>query len=79
MGNLAFSCVRVTDNPLLTNYNTPFNLPPFERIETGHFLPAFEEAMKEHNMEIDAITSNPEAPTFENTLIALDYSGYRLT
>ena len=79
MCNIAFSCTRVEENPLLLAYNTPFNLPPFDRIETEHFIPAFEKAMQEHNMEIDAITANPEAPTFENTLVALDYSGYRLT
>jgi peptidyl-dipeptidase Dcp len=73
-----FSC-RVEDNPLLTNYNTPFNVPPFDRIESGHFMPAFEHAMEEHNEEINAIISNPEAPTFLNTIVAFDYSGYRLT
>jgi peptidyl-dipeptidase Dcp len=69
----------VEDNPLLTSYNTPFNVPPFDRIETGHFMPAFEHAMEEHNEEINAIITNPEAPTFLNTIAALDYSGYRLS
>ncbi|MFO7923898.1 MAG: M3 family metallopeptidase [Bacteroidales bacterium] len=79
MCQFAFSCVSVEDNPLLIDYNTPFNLPPFDRIETDHFMPAFEQAMQEHNQEIDAIVNNPEAPDFNNTIAALDYSGYRLS
>ena len=79
MVNAAFSCAVVEENPLLTDYNTPFNVPPFDRIENGHFMPAFEKAMEKHNREIDAIAANPEPPTFENTIAALDYSGYRLS
>ncbi len=79
MVNAAFSCAVVEDNPLLVDFNTPFNVPPFDRIENGHFMPAFEKAMEKHNLEIDAIANNPEPPTFENTIAALDYSGYRLS
>ncbi len=75
----AFSCQVEEDNPLLTDYNTPFNLPPFERIESEHFIPAFDRAMEEHNSEIDDIAGNPEPPTFENTVAALDYSGNLLS
>ncbi len=79
MVNATFSCAVVEENPLLVDFNTPFNVPPFDRIENKHFMPAFEKAMKKHNMEIDAIAGNPEPPSFENTIAALDYSGYRLS
>lgn len=62
-------------NPFFAEYNTPFDVPPFDRISEDHFLPAFEEAMKRHNAEIDAIVTNPAAPTFENTIEAMEYSG----
>lgn len=79
MVTFAFSSARVEDNPLLTKYNTPFNVPPFENINSGHFIPAFKYAMQVHNEEIDAIVQNSEAPDFGNTIEALDHSGYRLT
>jgi peptidyl-dipeptidase Dcp len=67
-----------SDNPLLCSYNTPFEVPPFEKIQNKHFKPAFEEAIKQHNDEIAAIVNNTEAPTFENTVAALDFSGILL-
>ena len=79
MGLIAFSCIRTEYNPLLTDYSTPFDVPPFDRIKNDHFIPAFERAMEEHNIEIDAITGNPEVPSFENTIAAFDLSGYRLS
>jgi peptidyl-dipeptidase Dcp len=69
------SCTQTPDNPLLSDFNTPFNAPPFDQIEMEHYLPAFKEAIKVHQSEIDAITSNTEAPTFENTIVAYDNSG----
>lgn len=62
-------------NPLLANFDTPFEIPPFEKIKNKHYIPAFKQAIKKHNEEIDAIISNTEKPTFENTLVALDNSG----
>jgi peptidyl-dipeptidase Dcp len=62
-------------NPLLEEFNTPYNSAPFSKIKNEHFKPAFEEAIKLAKQEVDAITSNPEEPTFENTLEALDFSG----
>jgi len=62
-------------NPLLNEYNTPFNVPPFELIKNEHFKPAFDTAFKKHDEEITAIISNKEAPTFKNTIEALEYSG----
>ena len=66
------------DNPLLVEWNTDYAIPPFEKIKAEHYLPAFTEAMKMHNAEIDAIVNNPEAPTFANTVEALEYAGSKL-
>ncbi|MEO1696584.1 MAG: M3 family metallopeptidase [Planctomycetota bacterium] len=63
------------DNPLLQEWDTPFGTPPFDRVETSHFEPAFEVAMARHLAEIDAIATNADAPTFENTIAALERCG----
>src|SRR5512137_1719268 len=65
-------------NPLLTPSPLPFQAPPFDRIQDGDFAPAFEAGMKLQLEEIAAIAGNPEAPTFENTLVALEKSGQLL-
>ncbi|HZA95718.1 MAG TPA: M3 family metallopeptidase, partial [Burkholderiaceae bacterium] len=62
-------------NPLLENWDEPFGLPPFERVRPEHFAPAFEQAMAAHNAEIERIASASAAPSFENTIAALDRSG----
>lgn len=63
------------DNPFFAAWGTPYEIPDFGRIKTDHYLPAFEEGMKRQKAEIDAIVNNPEAPTFENTVLAYEYSG----
>lgn len=68
-----------SDNPLLQTWDTPFETAPFEKIKVEHYLPAFEAAMEEHNKEIQAIIDNAEAPTFDNTIAALDYAGETLS
>lgn len=75
MGIMLLSACTKSPNPLLEAWNTPFGVPPFAEIKESHYLPAFQEAMKRHAQEVDAIARNPEAPTFENTVAALDYSG----
>ncbi len=65
----------VNSNPLLAEYNTPFNVPPFEDVKLEHFIPAFEEGMKQHKAEIEAILTNPKQPTFKNTIEAAFYAG----
>jgi peptidyl-dipeptidase Dcp len=65
-------------NPLLAEFETPFGVPPFDLVEYEHYMPAFKKAMEMQNAEIDEIISNNAAPTFENTVAALDYSGARL-
>jgi len=62
-------------NPLLVPYDTPFDVPPFDRIVEADYVPAFEEGMARQNAEIDAIVTNPEPPTFDNTVAAFDRSG----
>ncbi|MCA5004155.1 M3 family metallopeptidase [Sphingobacterium bovistauri] len=64
-----------SDNPLLLAYETPFNVPPFDKIKDEHFKPAFDEALKQHNLEIDSIINNTEEPTFDNTIVALENAG----
>lgn len=66
------------ENPLLTESTLPFGAPQFDKIKTEHYLPAFKEGIKEGKAEIDAIVNNPEAPTFANTIEALEYSGRTL-
>ena len=63
------------NNPLLTESPLPFGAPQFDKIENKHYLPAFEQAIREGKQEIDAIVNNPEAPTFQNTIEALEFAG----
>lgn len=66
------------DNPLLINFNTPYQTPPFDKIKAEHFLPAIQTAIEEAKAEIASITSQAEAPTFDNTIVALEFAGKRL-
>nr|WP_293835025.1 M3 family metallopeptidase [uncultured Arsenicibacter sp.] len=66
------------DNPLLQPFQTPHETAPFDLIKNEHFLPALHEALAEGRKEIEAITGNPDAPTFENTIVALEHSGFLL-
>ncbi len=66
------------ENPFLSDYTTEFEIPPFEQIQNEHYLPAFTQGIEEARADIRAITSNPETPTFENTILALDHSGATL-
>ncbi|TVR41054.1 MAG: M3 family peptidase [Bacteroidia bacterium] len=69
------ACTERSENPFFADYNTPFDVPPFDRIDDEHFLPAIEEGIRQHQAEIDAIVNNPEAPDFENTIVAYDQAG----
>ncbi len=66
------------NNPLLTTSTLPYGAPQFDKIENQHYIPAFKQAIEEAKAEIDAITNNPDAPTFENTIEALEYAGSTL-
>jgi peptidyl-dipeptidase Dcp len=66
-------------NPLLQVSDLPYHYPHFDLIKDEHFVPAFEEGMKQGKAEIEQIAGNPEAPTFDNTIVALERSGQTLT
>ena len=62
-------------NPFFTVWDTPFGVPPFDKIKNGHYKPAIEKGIADHAAEIDSIVANPDAPSFENVIAALDRSG----
>lgn len=64
-----------TENPLLVEQDTPFGVPAFDKVKIEHYMPAFKQAIAENEAEIAAIVNNPDAPTFANTIEALDRSG----
>ncbi len=66
---------ETTDNPFFSEYSTPYGVPPFDKIKTDHYMPAFKKGIEEQKAEIITIAENTEEPTFENTLVALDNSG----
>lgn len=63
------------NNPFLEPYNTPYNIPPFDRITTADYMPALEEGLKIYRGEIDAIANQKATPTFDNTILAMEKSG----
>ena len=69
---------QASSNPFLNPYETPFQVPPFQDIKNEHYLPAIEQALQEARGEIKAITENAEAPSFANTIEALELSGATL-
>ncbi len=64
-----------TTNPLLAEWNTPHQTPPFDQIKLEHYMPAFETAIAVSRAEVDAIVNNPAKPTFANTILALELQG----
>ncbi len=74
---IMMSCNQ-SKNPFFEEYDTPYGSVPFDKIKVEHFMPAFVEGMKQQSAEIDAIVNNPEAPTFENTIEAMENSGQLL-
>ncbi|MBQ8644818.1 MAG: M3 family metallopeptidase, partial [Bacteroidales bacterium] len=72
------SCKQEMNNPLLTESGLRYEAPAFDKITEEHYLPAFEAAIAEGKQEIEAIVNNPEAPTFENTILELEYAGGKL-
>ena len=75
MSAISVATTALAGNPFFETYKTPHQTIPFNEIKTEHYLPAFQEGMKQHIIEVDAIINNPQAPTFENTIVALDKSG----
>lgn len=74
-GLFCLLCTQKEQNPFLKEYGTPFNAPPFDKIEKAHYLPALREGIKQQQEEIDVIVKNPEPPSFENTIETMDKSG----
>jgi len=73
---LMTACNPNSKNPFFVEkWDTPYGVNPFDEIKFEHYKPAFLEGIKRHNAEIDAIVNNPEEPTFENTIVALEASG----
>ena len=75
---LVYTPTFAQDNPLLAPFSTPYQTPPFDKIQDAHFVPAIEEAIKQHDAEIEAIANNPAPATFENTIAATDMAGEQL-
>jgi peptidyl-dipeptidase Dcp len=73
------ACSTPHENPLLGSFSTPFQTPPFDKIEHEHYLPAFKAAIEEGRAEIEAIASLCDTPTFKNTIEALAFAGERLS
>ena len=72
---MMYSCTTQTEtNPFLTEFQTPYGVPPFDQIKLAHYEPAFMKGIDEQNANIQAITSNAEAPTFDNVIVAFDNS-----
>ena len=69
------ACQNNRTNPFLTEWDTPYGIPPFEQILPSDFIPAIKAGIEQQNAEIDAIVANPDAPTFENTIVPLELSG----
>ena len=67
------------NNPILQQWETPFGLPPFDKINSEDYLPAFETAIAEHKADIKAIIENKEEPTFNNTIEGIEFAGKNLT
>ena len=65
----------VAENPFYADSDLYMKYPPFDRVKNEHYAPAFEKGMAEHMVEINAIANNADAPTFENTIIAMEKSG----
>ena len=79
MSALIVAASALAVNPLLESYKTPHQTIPFNELKNEHYFPAFQEAMKQHSTEVEAIVTNPQAPTFDNTIVALEKSGSLLT
>ena len=73
---LAMTLLACTEtNPLLEQPNTPYGVPAFDQVKNEHYMPAFQEAIRQNKAEIEAIVNNEAEPTFENTIVALDRAG----
>ncbi|UCF37279.1 MAG: M3 family metallopeptidase [Acidobacteriota bacterium] len=75
MGLISLNCAEEPVNPFLSEWQTPFGVPPFSEIGDADYLPAFREGIAKQKEEVEAIASNVEPASFENTVVALETSG----
>lgn len=73
------ACTQTKNNPFLEEWDTPYGIPPFEKIQLTDYIPAVKAGIEEQNKELEAILNNQDAPTFENTVAAYELSGKTLT
>ncbi len=73
------ACTQTKNNPFLEEWDTPYGIPPFEKIQLADYIPAIKAGIEEQNKELEAILNNQEAPSFENTVAAYELSGKTLT
>ncbi len=74
-GEIAVTDAELVGNPFMKEWDTPYGVPPFASIEDAHYMPAIKKGILEMRAEMAAIISNPEAPTFENTILAMETAG----
>jgi peptidyl-dipeptidase Dcp len=66
------ACTQTSKNPFLEQWDTPYGVPPFDKIQLSYYIPAIKAGIEEQNKELDAIINSSEAPTFENTVAAYE-------
>ncbi|MCH7980515.1 MAG: M3 family metallopeptidase [Proteobacteria bacterium] len=79
MTEIVVTDAELSGNPFREEWDTPYGIPPFDTIEDEHFMPAFKKAVLEMRADLDAIINNPDEPTFENTILAMETSGKSMT
>ena len=78
IASLIGGSVSASENPFYSEWDTPYGVPDFGLVKTEHYMPAFTDGMKQELVEVEAIANNQEAPTFENTIEALEATGAML-
>ena len=73
--DISVTAQELEGNPFMEEWDTPFGVPPFERIQDEHYMPAFKKGILDLRADYDAIINNPDAPTFENTIVAMELAG----
>ena len=75
IGILIMACSNQNNNPFFNEWETPFQVPPFDQIEETHYMPALLEGLDRESKEIDEIVNNSDTPTFQNTIEAYEATG----
>ena len=72
---ITVSDAELAGNPFLVEWTTPYGMPPFDAIDADHYMPAFKKGVLDRRVDVDAIVSNADAPSFQNTIVALESTG----